>query len=125
MERREFLRQAAVGAAGLMLTEPEKEVVDPRLTQKATCPFKATELSRPFGFAWLRSGTPGEYKYELVQDLRSQLLEEELCNRHRHQALLALEKEIERYRHYLTLSLDEALERARTAPPGEKEVLER
>ena len=31
MERREFLRQAAVGAAGLMLTESEKEVVDTRL----------------------------------------------------------------------------------------------
>src|SRR5262249_2364463 len=34
MERREFLRQAAVGAAGLMLPETEKEVVDSRLTQK-------------------------------------------------------------------------------------------
>ena len=36
MERREFLRQAAVGAAGLMLTEAEKEIVDPRLMQKVT-----------------------------------------------------------------------------------------
>ena len=45
MERREFLRQAAVGAAGLMLTEPEKEIVDNRLTQKVTCAFKATALA--------------------------------------------------------------------------------
>src|SRR5262249_32776824 len=45
MERREFLRQAAVGAAGLMLTETEKEVVDPRLAQKVTCAFKAAALS--------------------------------------------------------------------------------
>src|SRR5437879_5165870 len=124
MERREFLRQAAVGAAGLMLSETEKEVVDSRLTQKVTCAFKATalsdlceklktdtgiqmtagpsvadekvtlfceklplrevmrQLSRPFGYTWLRSRKEGgEYRYELVQDLRSQLLEEELRNR--------------------------------------------
>jgi hypothetical protein len=36
MERRELLRYAAVGAAGLMLPEAEKEVVDPRLAQKVT-----------------------------------------------------------------------------------------
>ena len=123
MERREFLRQAAAGAAGLMLSEPEKEIVDSRLTQKVTCAFKGTalsdlcehlraetgihlaagpsvadekvtlfceksplrdvmrQLSRPFGYTWLRSGTPGQYRYELVQDLRSQLLEEELRKR--------------------------------------------
>ena len=45
MERREFLRQAAVGAAGLMLSETDKEVVDSRLTQKVTCAFKGTALS--------------------------------------------------------------------------------
>ena len=45
MERREFLRQAAVGAAGLMLPDTEKEVVDTRLTQKVTCAFKGTALS--------------------------------------------------------------------------------
>jgi RNA polymerase sigma-70 factor (ECF subfamily) len=43
MERREFLRHAAAGAAGLML--PEKEVVDGRLVQKVTLAFKATALS--------------------------------------------------------------------------------
>jgi RNA polymerase sigma-70 factor (ECF subfamily) len=189
MERREFLRQAAVGAAGLMLTEPEKEIVDPRLTQKVTCAYKATalsdlceklqadtgvhlaagnsvadekvtlfceklplrevmrQLSRPFGYTWLRSGqalgvgrqvlgespagpnaqrlTPNaSYRYELVQDLRSQLLEEELRNRDRIAALLALENEIERYRPYLHLSPDEALARAKTAP-AEKPLLEK
>jgi hypothetical protein len=41
------------------------------------------QLSRPFGYTWVRSGTPGQYRYELVQDLRSQLLEEELRNRDR------------------------------------------
>src|SRR5713226_8044083 len=161
MERREFLRQAAVGAAGLMLSKTEKEVVDSRLTQKVTCAFKGMalsdlcdqlradtgiqltagpsvadekvtvfceklplrdvmrQLSRPFGYTWLRSrtvdgrrqtavgspetvrpqdGPPStvyrlpstDYRYELVQDLRSQLLEEELRNRDRDAALLAL-----------------------------------
>jgi RNA polymerase sigma factor (sigma-70 family) len=167
MERREFLRHAAVGAAGLMLPEAGKEVVDSRLTQKVTCAFKGTalsdlcehlradtgvhlaagnsvadekvtlfseklplrevmrQLSRPFGYTWLRSGTPGGYRYELVQDLRSQLLEEELRNRDRHAALLALEKEIERYRPYLSLSPDEALAKAKTAPAAEKARLEK
>jgi len=82
------------------------------------------QLSRPFGYTWLRSGTPGQYRYELVQDLRSQLLEEELRNRDRNEALLALEQEIEKYRPYLSLSPDEVLARAQTAPPAEKKVLE-
>jgi RNA polymerase sigma-70 factor (ECF subfamily) len=166
MERREFLRHAAVGAAGLMLPEAGKEVVDSRLTQKLTCAFKATalsdlcehlrgetgvhlaagnsvadekvtmfcektplrdvmrQLSRPFGYTWLRSGKPGEYRYELVQDLRSQLLEEELRNRDRHGSLLALAKEMERYRPYLDLSPEEALARSKGASSGDKKLPE-
>jgi RNA polymerase sigma-70 factor (ECF subfamily) len=83
------------------------------------------QLSRPFGYAWLRSGKAEEYRYELVQDLRSQLLEEELRNRDRDTALLALDHEMERYRPYLELSPDEALARARTAPPGDRKLLEK
>jgi RNA polymerase sigma-70 factor, ECF subfamily len=166
MERREFIRCAAVGAAGLMLPEAEKELVDSRLTQKVTCAFKATalsdlcerlradtgvhlvagnsvadekvtlfcqklplrdvmrQLSRPFGYAWLRSGAPGELKYELAQDLKSQLLEEELRNRDRNEALLALDREMELYRLLLTLSPDEALARARSAAPEDRKRLE-
>jgi RNA polymerase sigma-70 factor (ECF subfamily) len=82
------------------------------------------QLSRPFGYAWARSTKEGESYYELLQDLRSQLLEEELRNRDRHAALLALEREIERYRPYLGLSPDEALARSKTAPPAEKKLLE-
>jgi RNA polymerase sigma-70 factor (ECF subfamily) len=167
MERREFLRHAAVGAAGLMLPDAEREVVDGRLMVKVTLGFKGTalsdlcdhlrsetgvhvaagpsvadekvtlfcektplrevmrQLSRPFGYAWTRSSRDEEYRYELVQDLRSQLLEEELRNRDRHAALLALEREIERYRPYLGLSPDEALARAKTAPENEKHLLEK
>jgi hypothetical protein len=82
------------------------------------------QLSRPFGYTWVRSGAPAQYRYELVQDLRSQLLEEELRNRDRNAALLALEHEIEKYRPCLDLAPDEALERAKSAPPGEKKLLE-
>jgi hypothetical protein len=82
------------------------------------------QLSRPFGYTWIRSGKAGEYKYELVQDLRSQLLEEELRNRDRNAALLALGQEIDRYRPYLNLSPDEALARSKTAPPADKKLLE-
>jgi hypothetical protein len=83
------------------------------------------QLARPFGYIWLRSQRKGEYRYELTLDLRSQLLEEELRNRNRNAALLALEKEIERYRPYLDLSPDEALAQAAKAPPEQKELLTR
>jgi hypothetical protein len=82
------------------------------------------QLSRPFGYTWERTTRSGEYRYELVQDLRSQLLEEELRNRDRNAALLALEREIDRYCPYLDLSPEEALARAKTAPPAEKKLLE-
>jgi hypothetical protein len=94
------------------------------------------ELSRPFGYTWIRSGKAGEYRYELVQDLRSQLLEEELRNRDRNEALLALEREIQSlpttrmpagtqgYRPYIGLSPDEALARSKTASPEEKRLLD-
>src|SRR5262249_42200582 len=64
------------------------------------------------------------YRYELVQDLRSQLLEEELRDRDRHEALIALERGMSAYRPYLDLSPEEARERARTAAPAEKKLLE-
>jgi Putative zinc-finger len=82
------------------------------------------QLSRPFGYTWLRSGKTGEYRYELTQDLRSQLLEEELRNRDRNEALLSLDREIEKYRPYLGLSPDEALARSKTARPEVKRLLE-
>jgi RNA polymerase sigma-70 factor, ECF subfamily len=106
------------------------------------------QLSRPFGYTWLRSrqglgvrgrglgeGPPdsnaqrptpnASYCYELVQDLRSQLLEEELRNRDRSAALLALNADIERYRPYLGLSPEEALARAKSASAEDKALLEK
>jgi hypothetical protein len=60
----------------------------------------------------------------LVPDLRSQLLDEELRNRDRNSALLALEREIGRYPAYLGLTPDEALSRSKTAASNEKKLLE-
>src|SRR5439155_22594225 len=74
---------------------------------------------------WLRSKKEGgEYRYELVQDLKSQLLEEELRNRDRNAALLDLDREMNQYQKYLNLSPDEALAHAAAAPPEEKKLLE-
>jgi hypothetical protein len=82
------------------------------------------QISRPFGYTWLRSGKESAYRYELVQDLRSQLMEEELRNRDRNAALIALDEELTRFRAYLDLSPDEALARARKATGKERQRLE-
>src|SRR6202022_1329530 len=100
------------GETGIQVT-PGPRVADEKVTlfcEKLPLREVMRQLSRPFGYTWLRSGTPGQSRYELVQDLRSQLLEEELRNRDRSAALLALNADIERYRPYLGLSPEEALE---------------
>jgi hypothetical protein len=82
-------------------------------------------LSRPFGYTWLRSGKPGEYRYEITQDLPSQLAEEELRSRARNAALVALDQEMQAYRRYQGMTPEQARAAARTAPPEEKRFLER
>jgi hypothetical protein len=120
--------------------EAGRSVADEKVTvfcEKLPLREVMRQLSRPFGYTWLRSkrgldrtdGTAGattkaEYRYELMQDLRSQLLEEELRNRDRNAALLDVDREMNRYRPYLNLSPDQALARAATAPPEEKKLLE-
>jgi Putative zinc-finger len=114
------------GDTGIQLTAGPS-VADEKVTvfcRKLPLRDVMRQLSRPFGYTWLRSGKDGDYRYELVQDLRSQLLEEELRNRDRNEALLSLEREIEKYRPYLDLSPDDALARAKTARPVEKKLLE-
>ena len=107
--------------------EAGRSVADEKVTifcEKMPLRDVMRQLSHPFGYTWLRSKREGgNYRYELVQDLKSQLLEEELRNRDRDAALIALEEEINRYRPYLDLSPDEALARAKTAPPEEKTLL--
>jgi hypothetical protein len=81
------------------------------------------QLSRPFGYTWLRSGDGKAHRYELVQDLRGQLLEEELRNRDRSEALLALDREMARFRPYLEGSPGATLARLREALPETERLL--
>lgn len=81
------------------------------------------QINRVFGFTWAREGEPGAYRYELVQDLRSQLLEEELRNRDRAEALLDIDHQMEGYRKNLGLSPEEAAEKQETASELEKNLL--
>jgi hypothetical protein len=99
--------------------------------EKVTLFCKATslrevmrQLSRPFGYAWLRSAKEGGYQYELAQDLRSQLLEEELRNRDRQEALLDLDRTMQEFRTYLDLSPEEVRRKMSSASPEEKKRLE-
>ncbi|WP_309715714.1 hypothetical protein, partial [Armatimonas sp.] len=66
------------------------------------------QVAELLGFTWERSGEEGAYRYRLVQPLRAQLLEEELRNRDRDAALIALDAQMrERYQSLLGLSLEE------------------
>ena len=82
------------------------------------------QVNRLFGYLWNRTGKEGAFHYELTQSVRAQLAEEELRNRDRDEALLALDREMERYRKYLNLTPEQAREQAETAGPEDKAVLE-
>ncbi len=85
------------------------------------------QITHVFHFSWSRdgSGKPDDpYTYELVQDLKSQFTEEELRNRDRNAALLALDTAMNKYRKYLSLTPEQAREQALTASPEEKEILD-
>lgn len=68
-------------------------------------------VARLFGYVWGRTGEEKAYQYELVQDLRDQLAEEELRNRDKNAALLALDAEMEKLRPYLPLSFEQIKKR--------------
>lgn len=68
-------------------------------------------VARLFGYVWGRTGGEKEYRYELVQDLRGQLEEEELRNRDQNAALLALDAEMEKLRPYLALPFEQLKQR--------------
>lgn len=79
-----------------------------------------TEL---FDFYWERFGEEGNYRYRLIQPLRSQLLEEELRNRDRNEALLALDRQMEKVKALLDLSPGDAQERLKSATTDEEKKL--
>src|SRR5262249_46989351 len=55
-------------------------------------------VARLFGDKWARTGEESAYRYELLQDLKSQLAEEEMRNGDLNAALLALDSEMARDR---------------------------
>lgn len=83
------------------------------------------EVARLFGFLWIRSGQEGGYRYELTQDLRSQLAEEEMRSKDMNEALLSLDEKMNRYRPYLDLTPDQAAERARKTDGADRDLLQR
>lgn len=76
------------------------------------------EVVRLFGYMFARSGEPNAYKYELQQDLRSQLAEDELRNRDIHQALLDLDEKMAAFRPYLQQDLDALIARVERNKDG-------
>lgn len=81
-------------------------------------------ISSVWGFTWERFGEEGAYRYRLTQPLRAQLLEEELRNRDKNEALIALDKAMDRYRQYLNLSPEQAAAMAKDATGEDKKLLE-
>jgi hypothetical protein len=82
------------------------------------------EVARLFGYQWRRSGEAPTYHYELIQELKEQVAEEEMRNRDRHQALLALDEEMAKYQPYLNLTRDELKARQERAAGAEKRPLD-
>ena len=75
------------------------------------------QISRHFGFQWLREGQEGAYHYELTQSTRSQLLEEEARNQDQDEALIALDKAMEKYRRYKGMNASQLRELEKTLKP--------
>jgi hypothetical protein len=80
-------------------------------------------VARLFGYFWVRSGEEGEYRYELNQDLRSQLAEQEMQDRDLNAALLALDAQMGAYCPDLEKPVDELKEELKHATGAEKDRL--
>jgi hypothetical protein len=81
------------------------------------------EVARLFGYMWARAGEPGAYRYELMQDLRAQLAEEELRLQDLNAALLALDAEMATYHPFLGLTPAQLREKAEAAKGKEQRRL--
>ena len=82
------------------------------------------QVTQHFGFVWERTGSEPEFVYRLKQPLRNQFLEEELRNKDKNEALLALDREMEGLKKYFDMSPEQAREAAEHAEGKEKEKLE-
>ena len=56
------------------------------------------QINRLFGFQWIRSGEEGHYRYQLWQNVREQLAEEEMRNRDRDEAIIDLDGKMANYK---------------------------
>ncbi|MBB6049975.1 hypothetical protein [Armatimonas rosea] len=82
------------------------------------------QVTQHFGFVWERTGAEPEFVYRLKQPLRNQFLEEELRNKDKNEALLALDRELESLKKYFALSPEQARVAAESAQGKEKDRLE-
>ena len=82
------------------------------------------QVTQHFGFVWERTGSEPGFIYRLKQPLRNQFLEEELRNKDKNEALLALDREMESLKKYFDMSPEQAREAAEHAEGKEKEKLE-
>lgn len=117
---------AELGKQAGVALRPSRGVQD----EKVTVFVKATpardvmrEVARLFGYHWGRTGEAGAYKYELVQDLRSQLAEQEMRNRDQNAGFLALGEAMGVYRPYVNQTVPQLKERLTGAQGTERERL--
>jgi hypothetical protein len=82
------------------------------------------QVTQHFGFVWERTGGEPEFVYRLKQPLRNQFLEEELRNKDKNEALLALDREMDAFKKYFDLSPEQARAAAESAQGKEKDRLE-
>src|SRR5207237_279131 len=80
-------------------------------------------VARLLDYQWERTGEPGAYRYELRQDLLSQLAEQELRNRDLQAALLDVDRQMKAYAPYLDLTPDQLKEREKGIGDAEKALL--
>jgi hypothetical protein len=124
-----LFRKVTLGLKGVSLTDlcaqmqeqtgvqlrASRTVADEKVTvfvkeQRARDVMRA--VARLLGHHWERAGSEGEYRYEITQDLRSQLAEEELRNRDANAAMLAMDAQMEKLRPFLELSFEELQKRS-------------
>jgi hypothetical protein len=89
------------------------------------CPLRDVmrQMTHVFGFVWIRKGQDGDFAYELLQDVRSRIAEEELRNRDRNAIVIALTDAMERYRPYLDLKPEQLRDAARKASGDRAKLL--
>jgi hypothetical protein len=76
-----------------------------------------------FGYFWLRSGHEGEYRYELDQDLKAQLAEDEMRRRDQDAALVAMDKQAQTFGPYQDLTFEEFHNRWDRLPQSQQNSL--